>query len=60
MMEDNEVVQVAGETPRPGYGWISPEKQCQEIIRRLSDGQREAWIMKEATRFDIYVPPVGS
>lgn len=42
--------------PRMGYKWLTTTAQCNEIINRLSRGERSAWVINEAKRFDIDIP----
>lgn len=46
----------AGEYPRKGYGWCSPEAQRREIQGYIRAGKFDPWIIREAKKFGIEVP----
>lgn len=48
-----DALRAAGEYPRKGYGWLSPQEKRKEIIGKISRGYIEPWVLKEAKRFGI-------
>lgn len=48
-----DAARAAGEYPRKGYGWLSPEKQYEEIERKISKGWTEPWVLREALQMGI-------
>ncbi|WP_321913562.1 hypothetical protein [Paraburkholderia sp. J11-2] len=54
-----DALRAQGEYPRKGYGWQSEAEQRDEIARKVAQGWREPWVMREAKRFGIDVPNEG-
>lgn len=51
-----DVLRACGEYPRKGYGWQTEEEKRKEIQRKINNGLRDQWILKEATRLKIDIP----
>lgn len=50
-----DALRAAGEYPRKGYGWLSPQEKRKEIEGKIARGRIEPWVLREAAKFGIEV-----
>ncbi|CAJ0779122.1 hypothetical protein LMG7141_00842 [Ralstonia condita] len=51
-----DVLRASGEYPRKGYYWQTENEKRTEISRKVSNGWRDPWVLREAARLGVVVP----